>query len=67
MMERKVDEREEEAYTDSNETMNKIIADGSMTLKGAVGLFAANRSEDGEDAHNKSTRPLLNWRGGRWN
>jgi cobalamin-dependent methionine synthase I len=39
MMERKVDEREEEAYTDSNEMMNKIIADGSMTLKGVVGLY----------------------------
>jgi 5-methyltetrahydrofolate--homocysteine methyltransferase len=31
--------------------MHKIIADGSMTLKGVVGLFAANRSEDGEDVH----------------
>jgi hypothetical protein len=38
-----------------------------MTLKGVVGLFTASRSEDGEDAHNKSTRPLLNWRGGKWN
>lgn len=29
--------------------MSKIIADGSMTLKGVVGLFPANRSGDGED------------------
>ena len=28
---------------------DRIIADGSMTLKGVVGLFPANRSEDGED------------------
>jgi 5-methyltetrahydrofolate--homocysteine methyltransferase len=31
--------------------MNKIIKDGSMTLKGVVGLLPANRSEDGEDVH----------------
>ena len=31
--------------------MHQIIADGSMTLKGVVGLFPANRSEDGEDVH----------------
>jgi hypothetical protein len=34
MMERKVDEREEEAYTDSNKTMNKIIADGKHDAEG---------------------------------
>lgn len=28
-----------------------IVEDGSMTLKGVVGLFPANRSEDGEDIH----------------
>jgi 5-methyltetrahydrofolate--homocysteine methyltransferase len=38
-------------FNDATEMMNKIIADGSMTLKGVVGLFAANRSEDGEDVH----------------
>jgi 5-methyltetrahydrofolate--homocysteine methyltransferase len=29
--------------------MHKIIADGSMNVKGVVGLFPANRSSDGED------------------
>lgn len=29
--------------------MKTIIADSSMTLKGVVGLYPANRSEDGED------------------
>jgi len=31
--------------------LKQIINDGSMTLKGVVGLFPANRSEDGEDVH----------------
>lgn len=31
--------------------MNQIISDGSMSLKGVVGLFPANRSSDGEDIH----------------
>ena len=31
------------------EMLKKIIEDGSMWLKGVVGLFPANRSEDGED------------------
>lgn len=31
--------------------MKKIIADKSMHLKGVVGLFPANRSDDGEDVH----------------
>ena len=31
--------------------MKQIIADKSMNLKGVVGLYAANRSEDGEDVH----------------
>jgi len=31
--------------------MKKIIADKSMYLKGVVGIFPANRSEDGEDVH----------------
>jgi len=38
-------------FNDGEALMNKIIADGSMSLKGVVGLFAANRSEDGEDVH----------------
>ena len=29
--------------------MKKIIADKSMYVKGVVGMFAANRSDDGED------------------
>ena len=36
-------------FDDAQTMMNQIIADGSMTLKGVVGLFPANRSEDGED------------------
>jgi 5-methyltetrahydrofolate--homocysteine methyltransferase len=31
--------------------LNAIVGDGSMTLKGVVGLFPANRSKDGEDIH----------------
>ena len=31
--------------------MKIIIADKSMSLKGVVGLFPANQSEDGEDVH----------------
>jgi 5-methyltetrahydrofolate--homocysteine methyltransferase len=31
--------------------MNEIIAQKSMYLKGVVGMFPANRSEDGEDVH----------------
>ena len=31
--------------------MRQIISDKSMWVKGVVGLFAANRSEDGEDVH----------------
>jgi 5-methyltetrahydrofolate--homocysteine methyltransferase len=36
-------------FGDAQAMMKQIIADGSMTLKGAVGLFPANRSDDGED------------------
>jgi len=36
-------------FDDAQTMMKKIIEDGSMTLKGVVGLFPANRSEDGED------------------
>lgn len=31
--------------------LKQIVEDGSMTLKGVVGLFPANSSEDGEDVH----------------
>jgi len=31
--------------------MKSVVADGSMFLKGVVGLFPANSSEDGEDIH----------------
>ena len=36
-------------FDDAQALMNKIIADGSMSLKGVVGLFPANKSNDGED------------------
>jgi len=38
-------------FNDAQNLMNKIIADESMYLKGVVGIFPANRSEDGEDVH----------------
>ncbi len=36
-------------FDDAQEMLQKIVADGSMWLKGVVGLLPANRSEDGED------------------
>jgi 5-methyltetrahydrofolate--homocysteine methyltransferase len=36
-------------FDDAQVMMKQIIADGSMTLKGVVGLFPANCSDDGED------------------
>ena len=36
-------------FDDAIALMNKIIADKSMRVKGVVGMFAANRSDDGED------------------
>lgn len=36
-------------FDDAQAMMQQIIADGSMSLKGVVGLFPANRSDDGED------------------
>ena len=36
-------------FDDAQAMMKQIIVDGSMTLKGVVGLYPANRSEDGED------------------
>jgi 5-methyltetrahydrofolate--homocysteine methyltransferase len=38
-------------FDDANKLMNEIIAQKSMYLKGVVGMFPANRSEDGEDVH----------------
>ena len=38
-------------FDDAQAMMKQIIADGSMTLKGVVGLFPANRTDDGEDVH----------------
>lgn len=36
-------------FDDAQAMLEKIMNDGSMTLKGVVGLFPANRSADGED------------------
>ena len=36
-------------FDDAQALMKKIIADKSMNLKGVVGLFPANRTDDGED------------------
>ena len=38
-------------FDDALVLMKIIIADKSMSLKGVVGLFPANQSEDGEDVH----------------
>jgi len=38
-------------FDDAVALMNKIIDEESMWLKGVVGLFPANRSQDGEDVH----------------
>jgi len=38
-------------FDDALALMKIIIADKSMSLKGVVGLFPANQSEDGEDVH----------------
>ena len=38
-------------FDDAQKLTEMFIADNSMTLKGVVGMFAANRSEDGEDVH----------------
>jgi 5-methyltetrahydrofolate--homocysteine methyltransferase len=38
-------------FDDAQDMLKQIVADGSMTLKGVVGLFPANCSEDGEDVH----------------
>lgn len=36
-------------FDEAQAMMKEIIAAGKVTLKGVVGLFAANRSDDGED------------------
>ncbi|KAL3780538.1 hypothetical protein ACHAWO_006306 [Cyclotella atomus] len=36
-------------FDDAQKLMNEIIADKSMNLKGVVGLFPANRTDEGED------------------
>jgi len=36
-------------FNDAQEMLKTIVSDGSMWLKGVVGLFPANKSEDGED------------------
>jgi len=38
-------------FNDAQALMNEIIADKSMNLKGVVGLFPANRTNDGEDVN----------------
>jgi len=38
-------------FNDAQSMMKEIIEDGSMSLKGVVGQFPANRSSDGEDVH----------------
>jgi len=38
-------------FNDAQDLMKKIIADKSMYVKGVVGLFPANGSDDGEDVH----------------
>jgi 5-methyltetrahydrofolate--homocysteine methyltransferase len=36
-------------FNDAQTLLKKIVEDGSMWLKGVVGLFPANQSDDGED------------------
>jgi len=38
-------------FDDAQKMMGEIIAEKTMWLKGIVGLFPANRSDDGEDVH----------------
>ncbi|KAL7558641.1 hypothetical protein ACA910_019470 [Epithemia clementina (nom. ined.)] len=38
-------------FDDAQNMMKQIVSDKTMWVKGVVGLFAANRSEDGEDIH----------------
>jgi 5-methyltetrahydrofolate--homocysteine methyltransferase len=45
----KVGAEAKKLFDDAQKMIKEIVASGSMTLKGVVGLFDANRSEDGED------------------
>jgi cobalamin-dependent methionine synthase I len=36
-------------FDDAQAMLKQIVADGSMTLRGVVGIFPTNRSGDGED------------------
>ena len=38
-------------YNDAQAMLQEICRTGSMTLKGVIGMFAANQSENGEDVH----------------
>mmetsp|Transcript_11326 Transcript_11326/g.14281 ORF Transcript_11326/g.14281 Transcript_11326/m.14281 type:complete len:309 (+) Transcript_11326:135-1061(+) len=38
-------------FNDAQNLMKKIIEEKSMYVKGVVGIFPANRSDDGEDVH----------------
>jgi 5-methyltetrahydrofolate--homocysteine methyltransferase len=46
-----VGEEAKKLFNDAQAMLNQVIADGSLNLKGVVGLFPANRSDDGEDVH----------------
>jgi len=41
--------RQKKLFDDAQKMLKQIIDDGSMWLKGVIGLFPANRSDDGED------------------
>jgi len=45
----KVGSEAKKLFDDAEALMKQIIAEKSLTLKGVVGLYAANRSDDGED------------------
>jgi 5-methyltetrahydrofolate--homocysteine methyltransferase len=45
----KVGSEAKKLFDDAQALMNQIVKDKSMHLKGVVGLFPCNRSEDGED------------------
>jgi len=46
-----LDQRQKKLFDDAQTMMNEIIAEKTMWLKGVVGIFPANRSDDGEDVH----------------
>jgi len=45
----KVGSEAKKLFDDAQKMIKEIVASGSMKLKGVVGLYDANRSEDGED------------------